>query len=79
MGSIMQKAYWKCLAPGCGKQWNGQNMTKALAHGSRDPVYCSEVYVKPCKGMASNAEIHLFLGLLTKKKNLKAAGQQPRQ
>jgi hypothetical protein len=73
MGSIMQKAYWKCLAPGCGKQWNGQNTTKALAHGSSDPAYCSEVHVKPCKGMASNAEIHLFLGLLTKKKNNKAA------
>ena len=31
-----QKTTWKCLAPGCCKEWSGANSSKALAHGSRD-------------------------------------------
>ena len=30
-GIAKQKIVWKCLAPGCGKQWNGANSSKALA------------------------------------------------
>ena len=43
-----QKTTWRCLAPGCGKEWSGANSSKALAHGSRDKKFCLEVHVKAC-------------------------------
>ncbi|KAL3770855.1 hypothetical protein ACHAW5_000452 [Stephanodiscus triporus] len=52
-----QKTMWRCLAPGCGKEWSGANLSKALTHGSRDKKYCLEVHVKACKGNALQAEI----------------------
>jgi len=52
-----QKNTWKCLAPGCDKEWSGANSSKALAHGSRDNKYCLQVHAKECKGAASQAEI----------------------
>ena len=39
-GNTKQATYWKCLAPGCNQQCIGKNATKALAHGSRDRLYC---------------------------------------
>ncbi|KAL3792264.1 hypothetical protein ACHAW5_001090 [Stephanodiscus triporus] len=39
-----QKTMWRCLAPGCGKEWSGANLSKALTHGSRDKKYCLEVH-----------------------------------
>jgi hypothetical protein len=59
-----QKTTWKCLAPGCCKEWSGANSSKALAHGSRDNKFCLQVHVKACKGSASQAEIDLFCSLL---------------
>ena len=61
------KKSWKCLAPGCNKTWSGLNTTKALAHGSRDPVYCHGKHVKPCRGAATAEEIKLFADLLESK------------
>lgn len=72
-GIAKQKIVWKCLAPGCGKQWNGANSSKALAHGSRDPAYCLQVHIKACKGMASQAQIDLFLSLMKKRERKKKA------
>lgn len=67
------KTTWKCLAPGCGKEWNGANSSKALAHGSRDKKYCMQVHVKACTGSASQAEIDLFCSLLKNKDSKKNA------
>lgn len=68
-----QKVIWRCLAPGCGKEWNGANSSKALAHGSRDNEYCSQVHVKPCKGVVSQAAIDLFCSLIKTKERRKNA------
>ena len=68
-----QKTTWRCLAPGCGKEWSGANLSKALAHGSRDKKYCLEVHVKACKGNASQAEIDLFCSLLKNRERKKTA------
>ena len=35
-GQLNSTMFWKCLAPGCQKKFNGKNATKALAHGSRE-------------------------------------------
>ena len=64
---------WKCLAPGCGKEWSGANSSKALAHGSRDNKYCLQVHVKACKGAAFQAEIDLFCSLLKYRDRKKTA------
>ena len=68
-----QKTTWKCLAPGCGKEWSGANSLKALAHGSQDIKYCLQVHVKACKGAASQAEIDLFCSLLKNRERKKTA------
>jgi hypothetical protein len=68
-----QKTMWKCLAPGCGKEWSGANSSKALAHGSRDNKYCLQVHVKACKVAASQAEIDLFCSLLKNSNKKKTA------
>eukprot|EP00804_Cyclotella_cryptica_P026178 CCRYP_009764-RA/>CCRYP_009764-RA protein AED:0.53 eAED:0.22 QI:0/0/0/1/0/0/2/0/472 len=68
--------YWKCLAPSCNQQCNGKNATKALAHGSCDHLYCVSQHVKPCQGIASQAEIDLFGALLAKKQNKKQAAKR---
>ncbi|KAL3796904.1 hypothetical protein ACHAWO_010665 [Cyclotella atomus] len=73
-GSVAkQKVSWKCLAPGCGKQWNGANSSKALAHGSRDPDYCLQLHVQACKGTASREAIDLFCSLIQKRARKKTA------
>ncbi|KAL3786759.1 hypothetical protein ACHAW5_002960 [Stephanodiscus triporus] len=68
-----QKTTWRCLAPGCGKEWSGANSSKALAHGSRDKKFCLEVHVKACKGNASQAEMDLFCSLLKNRERKKTA------
>ena len=68
-----QKTTWKCLAPGCCKEWSGANSSKALAHGSRDNKFCLQVHVKACKGSASQAEIDLFCSLLKNRERKKTA------
>jgi len=68
-----QKTTWKCLAPGCGKEWSGANSSKALAHGSRDNKCCLQIHVKACKGAASQAEIDLFCSLLNNRERKKTA------
>ena len=68
-----QKTTWKCLAPGCCKEWSGANSSKALAHGSWDNKFCLQVHVKACKGSASQAEIDLFCSLLKNRERKKTA------
>ena len=76
-GSVAkQKVSWKCLAPGCGKQWNGANSSKVLAHGSRDPDYCLSMHVQACKGTASKEEIDLFCSLIKKNARRKTANKR---
>ena len=75
-GNTKQATYWKCLAPGCNQQCIGKNATKALAHGSRNRLYCVSQHVKPCRGNASQAEIDLFGALLEKKQNKKQAAKR---
>eukprot|EP00804_Cyclotella_cryptica_P030915 CCRYP_019745-RA/>CCRYP_019745-RA protein AED:0.49 eAED:0.55 QI:0/0/0/1/0/0/4/0/223 len=48
----------------------------ALAHGSRDCSYCVAQHVKPCRGIASQAEIDLFGALLMKMQNKKQAAKR---
>ena len=75
-GTKKPSTYWKCLAKGCTQQCVGKNATKALAHGSRDLAYCMSQHVKPCRGIASQAEINLFGALLTKKQSKKQAAKR---
>ena len=56
--------------------WNKHNATKAMAHGARDSVYALSQHVQICKGDASPHEISLFLNLVKKKSETKAAKRQ---
>ena len=74
----LAKKTWRCLAAGCGITRKGLNTTKCLAHCSRDPVFCHRVHMVPCEGTASRQEIQLFVNLMNRNHNKKAAVKRGR-